>query len=114
MVRLQFLSSRAKKPSDPQVVSLVREEVRLTEEAVTAELVEMDLPGGFQKLGWVTVPSFYGDPENSVGGTSVTHDVTTLLGRLKREGIQGLVIDLRNNGGGSVAEAVRWHDRSIH
>jgi carboxyl-terminal processing protease len=107
IVRLQFLSSRAKSPSDLQVVSLVREEVRLTEEAATAELVEMDLPGGVQKLGWVTVPSFYGDPDNSTGGTSVTHDVATLLGRLVREGIQGLVIDLRDNGGGSVAEAVR-------
>ncbi len=109
IVRLQFLSSRAKSPFDLQVISLVREEVRLTEEAATGELVERDLPGGVQKLGWVTVPSFYGDPDKPVGGggTSVTQDVATLLGRLEREGIQGLVIDLRDNGGGSVAEAIR-------
>jgi Peptidase family S41 len=51
------------------------------------------------KLGWITVPSFYGEPGNSLTGTSVTHDVDTLLKRLEQEGVQGIVIDLRNNGG---------------
>jgi len=60
-----------------------------------------------QKLGWITVPSFYGEPDNSIKATSVTRDVTMLLKRLEREGIQGVVLDLRNNGGGSVDEAVK-------
>jgi carboxyl-terminal processing protease len=107
IVRFQFLSSHAKNQSEPQVISLVREEVQLTEDAAQAQIVEMDGPGGVQKLGWLTVPSFYGDPDKTTGGTSVTHDVATLLSRLERERIQGLVLDLRDNAGGSVAEAVR-------
>src|ERR1700751_6261781 len=99
VVRLQFITSDTKNRSTRRVVSLVRKHIRLTEEQAQAELVEMHLPGGVQKLGWVSVPSFYGDPENSGSDTGVTHDVATLLSRLKREGIQGLVIDLRNNGG---------------
>ncbi len=55
----------------------------------------------------MTVPAFYGEPDKPARGTSVTRDVARLLGRLEREGIQGLVIDLRNNGGGSVDEAVQ-------
>jgi carboxyl-terminal processing protease len=107
IVRLQFISPGTKNPSKRQIVSLVREEVRLTEEEAQAELIEMHLPGCVQKLGWITVPAFYEKPDNSNKGTGVTHDVATLLSRLEREGIQGLVIDLRNNGGGSVDEAVR-------
>ena len=107
IVRLEFVSSRAKNPSNRQVVSLVRGEVRLTEEEAKAELIDMPLPGGVRKFGWLTVPSFYGDRQTGHGAPRVTHDVETLIGRLEREGIQGLVIDLRNNGGGSVGEAIR-------
>jgi carboxyl-terminal processing protease len=107
VVRFQFLSSHPKNQPEPQVISLVREEVQLTEDAAQAQIIEMEVPSGVQKLGWLTVPSFYGDPDKTVGGTSVTHDVATLLSRLERERIQGLVIDLRDNAGGSVAEAVR-------
>jgi carboxyl-terminal processing protease len=106
-VRLQFISSRTKNGSKRQVVRLVREEIRLTEEEAQAELVEMRSGGGHQKLGWVTVPTFYGEPDKPGTGASVTRDVATLVERLERSGIQGLVIDLRNNGGGSVDEAVR-------
>jgi carboxyl-terminal processing protease len=63
--------------------------------------------GIIQKLGWITVPCFYGESDNSIKATSVTQDVAMLLKRLEREGIQGVVVDLRNNGGGSVEEAVR-------
>jgi carboxyl-terminal processing protease len=107
VVRLQFSSSRTKNPAKRQVISLVREEVRLTEEEAQAELIEMHLPGGIQKFGWVTVPSFYGEPDKPGSGTSVTRDVAALVDRLEREGIKGLVVDLRNNGGGSVDEALR-------
>jgi carboxyl-terminal processing protease len=107
VVRFQFLSSHLKNQSEPQVISLIREEVQLTEDAAQARIIEMEVPGSVQKLGWLTVPSFYGDPDKTIGGTSVTHDVATLLIRLERERIQGLVIDMRDNAGGSVAEAVR-------
>ena len=108
VVHLQLVSGNRKDPSKRRVVTLVRREVRLTEEEAQAQLIERPMAGGtVQKLGWITVPSFYGESDNSIKATSVTDDVAMLLKRLEREGIQGVVIDLRNNGGGSVDEAIR-------
>ncbi|RYE39294.1 MAG: hypothetical protein EOP48_25960, partial [Sphingobacteriales bacterium] len=59
-------------------------------------------------LGWITLPSFYADMEHSgsPNAKSTTRDVLALLNRLKAEGITGLVMDLRRDGGGSLEEAV--------
>ena len=70
-----FISSSTKNASKQQVISLAREEIRLTEEEAQAELVEIHSHGGVQKVGWVTVPTFYGEPDKPGKGTSVTHDV---------------------------------------
>jgi len=106
-VRLQYISSRTKKPLKWHIVSLVRGEVRLREEEAQAELIEVHLPGEVQKLGWISIPTFYGGPDYPSKSPSVTDDVAALLGRLKQEGMQGLVIDLRNNRGGAVDEALK-------
>jgi carboxyl-terminal processing protease len=107
VVHLQLVSGQGK-DSKPRIVTLVRSKMRLTEEEAHAQLIERPTAGGItQKLGWITVPSFYGESDNTIKATSVTRDVTMLLKRLEREGIQGVVLDLRNNGGGSVDEAVR-------
>jgi carboxyl-terminal processing protease len=106
VVRLQLSSDKTKDPPKLRVVTLVRRKVRLTEEEAQAQLIERPIAGGgLQKLGWITVPSFYGESDNSSKATSVTHDVALLLKRLEREGVQGVVVDLRNNAGGSVDEA---------
>jgi carboxyl-terminal processing protease len=108
VVHLQLVSGNRKDQSKRRVVTLVRREMRLTEGAAQAQLIERPIAGGIiEKLGWITIPSFYGEFDNSINSTSVTHDVATLLKRLEREGIRGVVVDLRNNGGGSVDEAVR-------
>lgn len=107
VVRLQLVPGNRKDPSKRRVVTLIRREVRLTAEEAQAELIEMHLAGCVEKLGWITVPSFYGEPDHSTRGASATRDVATLLARLKRERIKGLVIDLRNNAGGSVDEALK-------
>src|SRR5258708_9286474 len=107
LVRLQLIPANRKDPSKRRVVTLVRSEVRLTEEEAQAQLIERPVAGGIiQKLGWITVPSFYGESDKLINAPSVANDVTTLLKRLAREGIQGLVVDLRNNGGRSLEEAV--------
>ncbi|MDB2347857.1 carboxy terminal-processing peptidase, partial [Verrucomicrobiales bacterium] len=54
---------------------------------------------------WINLPSFYADMEG--GSTSMTADVIRLLDRLKKEGIDGLVVDVRGNGGGSLEEAIK-------
>jgi carboxyl-terminal processing protease len=107
VVRLQLVPGNRKDPSKRRVITLIRREVRLTAEEAQAELIEMHLAGCVEKLGWITVPSFYGEPDHSTRGVSATRDVATLLTRLKRERIKGLVIDLRNNAGGSVDEALK-------
>jgi carboxyl-terminal processing protease len=108
VVRLQLIPGNRKDQSKRRVVTLVRRDVRLTEEEAQAQLIERPMEhGSVQKLGWITVPCFYGGFDDRIKAPSVTEDVATLLKRLGQEGIQGVVIDLRNNGGGSVDEAVR-------
>ena len=102
-VRLQIIPSDTSDPSKRKVVELVRDNVKLTEQEAKAELIDRTLPDGTtQKLGWITLPSFYQDMERSRTGKSTSRDVAALIKRLEQEGIQGLVIDLRRNGGGSI------------
>ena len=109
-VRLQVIPATATDPSQRKIIEIVRDEVKLKEQEAKAELIEKETPGGGppQRLGWITLPSFYADMERSgeAGAKSTTRDVLTLLNRLKKENISGLVIDLRLNGGGSLEEAV--------
>jgi carboxyl-terminal processing protease len=107
-VRLQLIPSNATDPSKRRVVELVRDNVKLTEQEAKAEVIEKDLPDGtIQKLGWITLPSFYQDMEKSRTGKSTSRDVAALLKRLEQEQIQGLVVDLRRDGGGSLDEAIK-------
>ncbi len=108
VVRLQLIPSNANDPSKRKVVELVRDNVKLTEQEAKAEIIEKDLPdGSIQKLGWITLPSFYQDMEKSRTGKSTSRDVAALLKRLEQEQIQGLVVDLRKDGGGSLDEAIK-------
>ena len=108
VVRLRIIPGDGKGSPKRRAITLIRREVRLTEGEAHAQLIERPTTDGkILKLGWITVPCFYEGSDNSIKATGVTQDVTALLKRLGREGIQGLVIDLRNNGGGSVDEAAR-------
>jgi carboxyl-terminal processing protease len=105
-VRLQIIA--AGDPSKRKSVELVRDNVNLTEQAAKAEVIEKETPDGSpKKLGWITLPSFYQDMEKTRNGKSTSKDVTALLKRLEKENIQGLVVDLRRDGGGSLDEAIK-------
>ena len=107
-VRLLVVPANTADPSKRKIVELVRDDVKLTEQEAKAELIERDLPDGTaEKLGWITLPSFYQDMERSRTGKSTSRDVAALIKRLEHEGIQGLVIDLRHDGGGSLDEAIK-------
>lgn len=103
-VRLRVIP--ADDPSATKIISIVRGEVELKEKLANAELLitptEM---GPTQKIGWINLSSFYADMEE--GTVSTTDDVQRLLARLMKEKIDGLVLDLRGNGGGSLEEAIR-------
>src|ERR1700756_5402162 len=108
VVRLMVVPANTADPSKRKIVELVRDDVKLTEQEAKAELIEKDLPDGTaEKLGWITLPSFYQDMERSRTGKSTSRDVAALIKRLEHEGIQGLVIDLRHDGGGSLDEAIK-------
>lgn len=93
------------KPDEVEFVDILRDKIDLKDSLATADLIiTKDPSGAEQKLGWITLPSFYADMDG--GQTSTTADVRRLLVRLTIEGIDGLVIDLRDNGGGSLEEAI--------
>ena len=109
IVRLQVIPSTATDPSVRKVIEIKRDEIKLKEQEAKAEIIEKpQADGSVQRLGWITLPSFYADMEHSgaASSKSTTRDVLALLNRLKAEGITGLVMDLRRNGGGSLEEAV--------
>lgn len=93
-------------PAGTRIIAIVRDEVPLKEKLANAELLVTppDL-GKALKVGWINLSNFYADMEN--GTVSTSADVERLLRRLMKEKIDGLVLDLRDNGGGSLDEAIK-------
>lgn len=91
---------------ETKIVSITRGKVELKDEQASAELIEMKTPeGGKRRIGWLTLPSFYADFDE--GTTKCSVDVERILQRLNEEKVDGLIMDLRNNGGGSLEEVRR-------
>ncbi len=109
VVRLQIIPANSIPGSPRQVIDLTRGPVKLEEQAAKAEVINVPREGREWKIGVIEVPSFYRDYRALTSGdmnyTSVTKDVKRLIGELEEQGIDGLVIDLRNNGGGHLTEA---------
>jgi carboxyl-terminal processing protease len=88
------------------VIPIVRDVVRLEETYVKSTVIEGKKG---HKIGYMKVPSFYRDFSAGMDETkarNVTDDTRSELNKLKKEGISGLILDLRNNGGGSLSDAV--------
>jgi len=93
-------------PGETKFIEIMRDKVELKDDQATAEIIEMKAEdGGVSKLAWMRLPSFYMDFED--GDPSVAKDVQRLLARLDKEKVDGLVMDLRGNGGGSLEEVRR-------
>jgi carboxyl-terminal processing protease len=109
VVRLQLMPVGSTNPSELTTVELVRDEIKLKDGEAHAELIEWQTPEGSLKIGYIELPSFYRDMTqngNNPEAKSTTRDVLVLLNRLKAEGIDGLVMDFRRDGGGSLEEAI--------
>lgn len=90
-----------KKSGEVFTVSLVKQVMKDYENNVYSYIIEKDK----RKLGYIRIPSFYSTFEN--GKTSVTDDLVREIYKLQEDKVTGLIIDLENNGGGSMDEAVR-------
>lgn len=91
----------------PLIIPIIRDVVIIDDSFVKSAVV--DDPGGSRRYGYIKIPSFYRDFEETRdgnGGRNSTDDVRAALASLKRQGVAGLVLDLRNNGGGALTDAV--------
>jgi carboxyl-terminal processing protease len=110
VVRLEVIpASNGPNDQTSKIVSITREAVKLEEQAAKKSILHLNQDGKDYKLGVIEIPAFYldfkayraGDPEYK----STTRDVKKLLTELQGDKVDGVVIDLRNNGGGSLQEA---------
>lgn len=110
VVTLKVIPVSDKTGTRTKIVDLVRDEIRLEEQAVSGRVETITLENGTQaKYGYVRIPTFYA---GAVGGStgseaaSMSRDLLKKIQAFNAEQVEGLVIDLRNNGGGSLMEAL--------
>lgn len=109
VVRLRVLPAGTKDPSDAKVIAITRNKMELEDQSAKSEVMKIKQNGVVHKIGVINVPTFYINFKAYQEGVkdykSTTRDVRHLLARLKKQHIDGLIIDLRNDGGGSLQEA---------
>ena len=109
MVRLQILPGDTAPGEADYELDLVRDKIKLEEQAAKSSVLDIDRDGESFRVGIIEVPSFYQDFDARSRGekdfVSTTRDVRRLIGELEGENVDGLVIDLRGNGGGHLSEA---------
>jgi carboxyl-terminal processing protease len=109
LVRLQILPAGAAPGSPEKTLEFVRNKVLLEAQAARKEIRTVNRNGRTLKIGVITIPGFYRDIQAESAGEenyrSTTQDVRRLINELKAEKIDGLLLDLRNNGGGYLPEA---------
>lgn len=117
-VTLMVVPAGASESAPPRKLVITRDEVQLEDQQAKASVVDLPLKQPLRgpakeaeklRLGIIDLPSFYAGMDGKKDGTtrSVTADVARLLKKLKAEHVRGIVLDLRQNGGGSLDEAIR-------
>ncbi len=110
VVMLEVLPADAGPDGKPKRISLIRKKISLEEQAAKKTVLPVTSGGVNIRVGVITLPSFYEDFEGRRRGDpnykSATRDVVRLLAELKKDKVDSVLIDLRNNGGGSLVEAV--------
>lgn len=108
-VRLDVIPAKAVDVTRTHTVRITRDTVKLEDQAASSEVVTVTREGEDHKVGVIDVPTFYVDFDAWQAGDSdyrsSTRDVAKEIDKLKQEGVEGIVLDLRNNGGGALQEA---------
>ncbi|MFP4138846.1 MAG: carboxy terminal-processing peptidase [Halomonas sp.] len=108
-VRLDVVPAQAVDMTRSKEVTITRDTVDLEDQSAQGEVIELERDDGTHRVGVITVPTFYVDFDAWQAGEedyrSTTRDVAREIERLQEEDIEGIVLDLRNNGGGALQEA---------
>lgn len=108
-VRLEILPADAGLDGKHEIIEIVRKKVSIEDQAARKSIVEVTEGAVTRRIGVISLPTFYQDFEARRRGQkdfkSATRDVARLLGELRAEKVDGVLMDLRRNGGGSLAEA---------
>ena len=108
-VTLEIIPRSDPSGSTKKQIELVRDEIKLEDQAATGRVERVTFEGADRKLGYVYLPGFYGTMDkrpSDAGFRSCSLDVARYLADFNAEGVEGLVLDLRGDGGGSLREAV--------
>ena len=116
-VRLELIEGGSDSADSTKVIAIVRDKVKLEEKSAQSKIININQNGTDLKLGVIDIPAFYMDFEayrkRDPEYKSTTRDVYKLLSELREEQVDGIVLDLRNNGGGSLHEATMLTDLFI-
>jgi len=109
VVRLKILPLQEGPDASGRIISIVRDTIRLEEQAAQKSVIPVDRGDHVYRIGVIDLPTFYVDFDGRSSGQadyrSTTRDVARLVKELQAENIDGLIIDLRGNGGGALTEA---------
>ena len=110
VVRLDVLPAEASADGKHKLISLIRKKITLEKQAAKKSIIEVKNGGVIRHIGVISLPEFYQDFAARQNGDknfkSATRDVSLLLNELKKDKVDGILVDLRNNGGGSLDEAI--------
>lgn len=116
-VRLEILPTSSGPAGNSYSVTIVREQVKLEEQAARGDVITVPHGSDTLRLGIITLPTFYMDFEgyrnHDQNFRSTTRDVFNILQNFRGENVDGVILDLRNNGGGSLYEATALTDLFI-
>lgn len=104
-VRLQILRKKPDGAAERLLVDLVRDKIKLEDEAASLSFIDRDVNGEKRKIAVINLPSFYADSKR--GGRSSAADMKNLVKKARAEKADALVLDLSQNGGGSLDDAVK-------
>jgi len=109
VVTLEVIPANASDETITKAIAIKRDEVKLEEQSASKDVIELKRGNSNYTVGVITIPTFYADFQAMQAGDpnykSTTRDVRKLITELEADGVDGLVIDLRNNGGGALHEA---------
>jgi carboxyl-terminal processing protease len=108
-VTLEVIPANATDETVTKAIAIKRDKVKLEEQSASKDVIDLDRGGQSYRIGVINIPTFYADFQAMQAGDanykSTTRDVRNLIEELKEDGVDGVVMDLRNNGGGALHEA---------